>query len=277
MLSGCYHKVLAKPLGWELMISMHQGKEIGQMTARTVDAGREHRFWPWGTVQFFAITLSLICLGYSPAAAQMLEETLLPFAVNIQRTPKQAWLGYGIYLGRNYFLTAAHVVGQGSLTKPKVVIEGKEYPTTIIKEGAFEDTDLTLLSVEEALLPMRLRLRRMQLCTAVPQPGEEVGTLVPGKVERSRVFPPQMLPEKARRFSTAIADVARTGASGSGVFDLRHRCLVGIMSRKISESRVQRLSGKIDSRDIAKYFVPSPEIAEFLSAQVLEELTHQKH
>jgi hypothetical protein len=39
---------------------------------------------------------------------------------------------------------------------------------------------------------------------------------------------------------------------------------------------VQRLSGKIDSRDIAKYFVPSPEITEFLGAQVLEELARQK-
>lgn len=247
------------------------------MTALTADGGREHRFWPTRTVRLFAIALSLICLGHSPAAAQMLEETLLPFAINIERTPKQDWLGYGIYLGRSYFLTAAHVVGRGSLTKPKVVFEGKEYPTTIVKEGAFEDTDLTLLSVEAVLLPMRLRLRRIQFCTAVPQPGEEVATLVPGKVERSRIFPPQMLPEKARRFSTAIADVARTGASGSGVFDLRHRCLAGIMSRKISESRVQRLSGKIDSRDIAKYFVPSPEIAEFIGAQILEELIQQKH
>lgn len=224
---------------------------------------------PWSRItQLFAALFSLAA-GHSAAVAQMAEDTLPPFAINIHRMPKQDWQGYGIYLGRGYFLTAAHVAGQAWLTQPRVVIEGREYPTSTVKEGTFEGTDLTLLSVKETLLPMRLALRRMRLCAAVPAPGEDVVTLVPGRIEHSRIFPPQMIPESARRFKTAIADVAQTGNSGAGVFDLRRHCLVGIMSRKISEVRRERLTGKNDSRDIAKYFVPAPEIAAFLPQGVL--------
>lgn len=221
-------------------------------------------------IWFVAIAMSLI-LAHGSASAQMSEDTLLPFAINVDRTPKQEWPGYGIYLGRGYFLTAAHVAGQGWLTRPRVVIDGREYPTTVVKEGTFEATDLTLLSVEENLLPGRLALRRMQLCASIPPPGDEVVTLVPGRVEQSRIFPPSLIPQTARRFSTAIADVTQTGNSGSGVFDLRHHCLVGIMSRKISEVRLEKLSGKSDNRDIAKYFVPAPEIAGFLPHGVVSE------
>jgi hypothetical protein len=63
-----------------------------------------------------------------------------------------------------------------------------------------------------------------------------------------------------------IADVDRTGNSGSGVFDAQHRCLLGIMSRKISQSRTRPDNGKPETRDIAKYFVPASEIAAFLPA-----------
>ena len=37
-----------------------------------------------------------------------------------------------------------------------------------------------------------------------------------------------------KRFSTVISDVATTGNSGSGVFDAGQKCLLGIMSRKIT-------------------------------------------
>lgn len=231
---------------------------------------------PWSRITQLLAALISLTAGYNPAMAQMAEDTLPPFAINIHRTPTQDWPGYGIYLGRGYFLTAAHVAGQAWLTKPRVVIEGREYPTTMVKEGTFEGTDLTLLSVKETLLPMRLALRRMRLCAAVPAPGEDVVTLVPGRIEHSRIFPPQMIPESARRFKTAIADVAQTGNSGAGVFDLRRHCLVGIMSRKISEVRRERLTGKNDSRDIAKYFVPAPEIGAFLPPGVLSAVDQQR-
>lgn len=201
----------------------------------------------------------------SPSCAQNADDSLLAYAVNIHRTPMQTWgPGYGIYLGKGLFITAAHVVGRAWLTRPKVVISGQEYPTRVVKEGSFEATDLTLLSVEENLLPMRLRLRRNSLCKEPPWPGEQVMTVVPEGVVRSHIIAPERLPIGVRKFSTVIADVAKTGNSGSGVFDAQHRCLLGIMSRKISQSRTRADTGKTETVDIAKYFVPASEIAAFL-------------
>ena len=199
----------------------------------------------------------------APSWPQGADDSLLAYAVNVHRTPMQTWgPGYGIYLGRGLFITAAHVVGRAWMTRPKVAIAGQEYPTRVVKEGSFEGTDLTLLSVEESILPVRLRLRRNTLCKDAPWPGEAVVTVVPEGVVRSQIIAPDRLPVAVRRFSTVIGDVARTGNSGSGVFDAQHRCLLGIMSRKISQSR--REAGKNETVDIAKYFVPASEIAAFL-------------
>jgi len=201
------------------------------------------------------------CLAENP------DDSLRIYAVNIHRTPMQTWgPGYGIYLGKGLFITAAHVAGRTWFTRPKVSIAGQEYPTTVVKEGSFEGTDLTLLSVDEALLPMRLRLRRNPICGDPPWPGEAVLTVVPEGIARSKIISPQKIPLSVRQFSTAIADVATTGNSGSGVFDAHRRCLLGIMSRKISQTRTQISSGKTETRDIAKYFVPASTIRAFIPA-----------
>jgi len=202
-----------------------------------------------------------------PALAEDFDESLLAFAINVHRTPVQSWSGVGIYLGKDLFITAAHVVGRAWWTRPKVVIAGQEYPTRVVKEGSLEGTDLTLLSVEENLLPMRLRLRRISLCTKPPWPGEQIVTVVPGETVRSYILAPHRIPVSARRFSTVIANGVRTGNSGSGVFDAQQRCLLGIISRKISVSEPRDGTGKSVSRDIAKYFVPASEIAAFLPAE----------
>jgi hypothetical protein len=152
------------------------------------------------------------------------------------------------------------------MTRPKVVLAGREYPTRVVKEGSFEGTDLTLMSIEESLLPMRLTLRRNALCRQPPWPGQQVVTVVPEGAVRSHIIAPERRPAGVRKFSTVIADVARTGNSGSGVFDAQRRCLLGIMSRKISQSRTRPDTGKSEMRDIAKYFVPASEIAAFLPA-----------
>ncbi|MDN3275929.1 hypothetical protein QWJ07_16830 [Frankia sp. RB7] len=209
-----------------------------------------------------AITVQMVAVG--PATAQTPDDTLLPFAVNIHRTPTQTWPGYGIYLGKGNFLTAAHVAGRTWFTRPKVTIADHEYPTRVVKEGQLEATDLTLLAVDESLLPMRLRLRRMRLCDAPPRPGQEVVTVVPEAVVRSRIIAPERIPAGARRYSTAIVDVAKTGNSGSGVFDAKQKCLLGIMSRKISQKRTNLVTLKEETYDIAKYFVPATEIATFV-------------
>jgi S1-C subfamily serine protease len=217
----------------------------------------------------FPLAIVLLVLMARPCSAGGPDDTLLAYAVHIHRTPMQSWgPGFGIYLGKGLFITAAHVVGRAWMTRPKVVIAGQEYPTSTVKEGSFEGTDLTILSIDENLLPMRLRLRRNSLCKDPPKPGQQVVTVVPEGVARSHIIPPDRIPAGARKFNTAIADVANTGNSGSGVFDAQRKCLLGIMSRKISQSRTRPGTGKPETYDIAKYFVPASEIAGFLPAAV---------
>ena len=59
-----------------------------------------------------------------------------------------------------------------------------------------------------------------------------------------------------------IRDVATTGNSGSGVFDAGQKCLLGIMSRKITV----RLN-TAHEKDIAKYFVPASTIRAFIPTE----------
>jgi Trypsin-like peptidase domain len=216
----------------------------------------------------FILVGAFLAFLSNPSSAENADNSLLAYAVNVHRTPVQSWTGYGIFMGKGIFITAAHVVGRAWMTRPKVVIDGQEYPTRVIKEGSLEGTDLTLLSVDESLLPMRLRLRQGKLCTDPPRPGEQVVTVIPEKTVRSYILAPERLPVGVRRFSTVIADVAQTGNSGSGVFDAQQRCLLGIMSRKISQSRTRADTGKTETHDIAKYFVPASEIAAFLPADL---------
>ena len=218
--------------------------------------------------RLFTAMLWLVILG-SPVRAENADDSLLVYAVNIHQTPMQTWgPGYGIYLGKGLFLTAAHVAGRTWFTRPKVAIAGTEYPTKVIKAGDFETIDVTLLSVDESLLPSRLALRRNPLCAKPPWPGEPVITVVPEGTARSRIMSPQRLPLSVRKFDTVISDVAETGNSGSGVFDAEKKCLLGIMSRKISEYRTDRSTGKRELYDMAKYFVPASVIAQFIPAEL---------
>jgi hypothetical protein len=217
-----------------------------------------------GTLLQFGLALLLIFPTIA-SSAESPEDSLRIAAVNIHQTPMQTWgPGYGIYLGKGLFITAAHVAGRSWWTRPKVAIAGQEYPTRVVKEGSFEGTDLTLLAVDEDLLPIRLRLRRNELCKTFPIPGEAVITVVPEGIARSHVIAPELLPLDVRKFSSVIADVANTGNSGSGVFDAGSKCLLGIMSRKISQSLTNRGTNQTVIRDIAKYFVPSTTIREFI-------------
>jgi hypothetical protein len=70
----------------------------------------------------------------------------------------------------------------------------------------------------------------------------------------------------ARKFDTVIRDVAHRKFRVVGVFDADSKCLLGIMSRKISEYRTREDNGKTELFDIAKYFVPASAIANFIPA-----------
>ena len=208
-----------------------------------------------------------VALASADARAQSTDADLKLFAVHVNRTPRQSWPGYGIYLGNGLILTASHVPGAFSYTKPHVVIAGQDLPAGLVKEGSLEGVDLTLLSIDATSLPVRLRMRRMPICERAPYPGEAVVVAIPEGTARSRVLPRQAIPADLRgKFDTAIADVATTGNSGSGVFDAGNLCLLGIVSLKIS---VTQRGGKIaapvtTTRDIAKYFVPAPTIKSFI-------------
>ncbi len=212
----------------------------------------------------------LLGAASSPAASAPDDEALRAYAVHINRTPPQPWPGYGIYLGNGLIITAAHVPGDVPKTKPHVLVDGEDLPAVLVKQGVFDEVDLTLLSVDSAKLPVRLRMRRLSLCERPPYPGEAVVTAIPEGVATSHVLPPQAIPRDLRgRFDTVIADVATTGNSGSGVFDAWSKCLLGIMSRKISVGRRGAgLGTLVHAVDIAKYFVPARQIRAFIPPHV---------
>jgi hypothetical protein len=206
---------------------------------------------------------STLAQGAEDATAR----ALTPFAVNIDRAEKQSWPGYGVYLGQGLVLTAAHVVGPSGHGDPIVHIAGLSLPARFVKEGEFEKTDLTLLRIDVVALPAALGLRLLPICDAPPAPNQPVIVVTPQSAAFSRIVPPQYLPaESRRRFTTAIADVATTGNSGSGVFDPARLCLIGVISRKIQIVTTQGLGAdpRRATRDVAKYFIPAAEIRAFL-------------
>lgn len=208
----------------------------------------------------------LAALTPTVSPAQSDHPDLTALAVHVNRTPQQSWPGYGIYLGNGLILTAAHVVGDFAQTKPHVAIAGQDLPAELVKEGNLESVDLTLLSIDKTKLPVNLQMRRTPLCERSPNAGERVTVAIPERTAPSRILPSQAIPADLRgRFGTAIADVATTGNSGSGVFDARDLCLLGIISRKISiVQQPFKIGAPARTTDIAKYFVPAAQIRAFI-------------
>jgi hypothetical protein len=217
------------------------------------------------SIAFCLAVAALMPLG--PALGDDTDDSLRLYAVNIVQDPPQAWPGYGIYLGRGLVITAAHVVGSASQTKPSVRIAGQDLPAHAIREGSFEQVDLTLLSIDEQKLPIYLQMRRMPVCANQPWPGEPVVVAIPESTARSTVISPYSLPaDLGMRFPTVIKDVATTGNSGSGVFDRGQKCLLGIMSAKLF-TRPKNADASNEQKDIAKYFVPASAIRSFIPTE----------
>jgi hypothetical protein len=156
------------------------------------------------------------------------------------------------------------------LKQPNVTIAGADLPARVVKQDAFERSDLALLAIDDRQLPTTLRLHRISLCKDPPWPGEDVITVIPEEAVHSHVLSPIWLPLDARQYKTVISDVARTGNSGAGVFDAQEKCLLGIMSRKISKVFTHKKTGGREIVDIAKYFVPATAITAFLPEEILK-------
>ena len=105
--------------------------------------------------------LVVAVLAIGGAQAEPTDDFLRVYAVHILHALAQSQTGYGIYLGKGLIITAAHVVDSNELG---VRIAGLNLPANTVKKGAFEQIDLTLLSVDDEKLPISLRLRRVPLC-----------------------------------------------------------------------------------------------------------------
>jgi hypothetical protein len=220
---------------------------------------------------YFASAVVICSLLSASVRAQSSDDDLRIYAVNVVKTPpfEKQITGYGIYLGQGYVMTAAHVVGRWPfLTHPRVLIAGQDLPAKVIKQGSFETTDLALLSVNEAALPVSIRLRRNPLCSAVPSIGTVVINVVPEGTTRARIISPLSIPAQFRmRFDTLIDSEK---GSGSGLFDAERKCLVGIMSAKVEKYHYQlenvRVRGYMDG--YAGYFVSAAKIAKFIPSDL---------
>jgi hypothetical protein len=207
------------------------------------------------------IGLSLLTTCLTPsgmAYGQTGDNALRPYAVEVKTAGGG---GSGIYLGNGLVVTAAHVSGHAVGAKVTVHFGDLSLPGTI-KQGD-QEADLAVLSVDTGGLPANIRSLHLALCKEPPLPQEAVVVVTPGATARSRMMSAQQLPPDLRKFSTVISNVA--GNSGSGVFDARNKCLLGIIiARLVTRSYI---GPTVVEKDLAKYFVPAWTIENFIPSE----------
>ena len=97
--------------------------------------------------------------------------------------------GPAVYLGSGLLLTAAHLVNPGA--DLSVVIARAKLPAKVLKQGAYEGIDLSLLHIDKSKLPPTLPA--VQLCSAPPWPGDPVIFIDAGRATRSTIVAPGVL------------------------------------------------------------------------------------
>lgn len=219
----------------------------------------------------FAIVVALAVSLPWPATAQTPDDDLKIYAVNVVKTPplEKQFNGYGIYVGKGLILTAAHVVGRWpSLTHPHVHIAGLDVPVRIVKQGSLEQTDLALLSVDEALLPVTLAMRRNPLCKLPLPVRANVIVAYPNRTVRSHIISPLAISPRYRaKYSYLISEQQ---GSGSGVFDADRKCLLGIMSMRVPKYNYRYQNGRwyASPAGYAGYYVPASAISDFFPPEL---------
>ena len=193
------------------------------------------------------------------------------YAVNVfHSTPfEKTIISGGVYFRDGLIITASHVAGNWpAFQDPRVLIAGQDLSAKVFKEGSLESVDLALLSVDKSRLPISLLLRRNPICRGPLVPGTSVVVVSPTRLKPSRIISPmQIAPEFRARFGSVIT---APEASGSGVFDLRRKCLLGIMSRKIEKVSYRIEHGRMveAAAGLAGYFVPARDIKSFIPADL---------
>jgi len=174
---------------------------------------------------------------------------------------------HGVYLGKGVVVTAGHVVSG----EPHVNIAGKQIPAKIIKRGE-GDVDLGVLVIDDHL-PELTRLGRVSLCQDPPQYGDPVlvvGVAAPRLFQSYILNPsrvPGTIPSKYEKF---LIRFIPEGASGSGVFHPKTRCLLGIITHKLSVTSAIQVNGqpRNEIHDVANYFIPAAEIARVIPPEL---------
>ena len=142
--------------------------------------------------------------------------------------------GYGVYLGNGIVITVAHVTD----LEPRVNLAGRELPAKVLKRDS--DADLALLSIDKGL-PARLGLHNISLCQNSAEADEPVLVAIPEGVARSYVLSPFLLPPNIpAKFRTAIRNIDFAN-SGTGIFDASKKCLLGIISQKITITLIKQV------------------------------------
>jgi Trypsin-like peptidase domain len=209
----------------------------------------------------FAICLVLTLLAPVASEGGDREENSNDWIVSARVLRNGERSGSGIYLRSGLVITAAHLTAIDANMRVRLL--GVAMPAKVLKQGSTQDVDLSLLSIDEEKLPAGIKPPEIQLCEAPPWPGDPVIVVDAGRITRSRIVSPQVLPYPLRnKFSTLIGDVAGTGNSGSGVFEPNRKCLLGIMAKKFTSHTTR------GDKDIAKYFVPAVAIRDFMSAEL---------
>ena len=110
--------------------------------------------------------------------------------------------------------------------------------------------------MDQSLLPISLQLRRNPVCHESLVPGANVAIVLPESIMHSQIISPQLIAAPYReKFNSLTKDLGR---SGSGVFSVQKKCLLGIMSRKIPKVSYHKEGRNIvvQSDGFAGYFVP---------------------
>jgi hypothetical protein len=222
------------------------------------------------SIRNYGVAIATALLVTLRAYAQTPDDSLKIYAVNVVKTPpfRKQFTGDAIYLGNGLVITAAHVIGHWPFfTRPRVLIADQDLPSKILKEGSFEETDLVLLSIDDALLPMRLRLRRNPLCKRPPEIGATVLDVATTGTDRVQIISPLTItPELRRRHDSLISSPK---GSGSGLFDDDHKCLVGIVSGEVPKYKYVTMNGRVipTANGLAGFFVSAAKIADFIPAK----------